>query len=76
MKPRIELYVVPGCPYCETAREELDWRGEDYVEYDVRSDPAARARLLELTRGTAVVPVIAEPGAPVQVGWQGRGCPV
>ena len=75
MKP-IELYTTVGCPYSEAAREDLEWRGIDFVEYDVEKDQEARARMLELTGGNRTVPVIFEEGKPVQVGWMGRGCTI
>ena len=75
MKP-IELYTTVGCPYSEAAREDLEWRGIDFVEYDVEKDQEARGRMLELTGGKRTVPVIFEEGKPVQVGWMGRGCAV
>ena len=72
----IELYVAAGCPYSEAAREDLEWRGIDFVEYDVEKDQEACGRMLELTGGNRTVPVIFEEGKPVQVGWMGRGCTV
>ena len=72
----IELYVAAGCPYSEAAREDLEWRGVDFVEYDVEKNPEARERMLELTGGNRTVPVISEEGKPVQIGWMGRGCAV
>ena len=72
----VELYTTAGCPYSEAAREDLEWRGVDFVEYDVEKDPEARGRMLELTGGTRMVPVIFEVGKPVRVGWMGRGCAV
>jgi glutaredoxin 3 len=76
MSEPIELYTTAGCPYSEAAREDLEWRGMDFVEYDVEKDQQARTRMLELTGGTRTVPVIVEEGKPVQVGWMGRGCAV
>jgi glutaredoxin 3 len=75
VKP-IELYTTSGCPYSEAAREDLEWRGVDYIEYDVEEDEEARGRMLELTGGNRTVPVISEEGKPVQIGWMGRGCAV
>jgi glutaredoxin 3 len=72
----IELYTTAVCPYSEAAREDLDWRGMDFVEYDVEKDPQALQRMLELTGGNRTVPVISEQGKPVQIGWMGRGCAV
>ncbi|ABG05026.1 glutaredoxin [Rubrobacter xylanophilus DSM 9941] len=73
---RVELYTAPGCPYSEAAREDLEWRGVEFVEYDVEKDRRAYERLLKLTGGMRTVPVIVEEGRPVQVGWMGRGCTV
>jgi glutaredoxin 3 len=74
MTAPIELYVTAGCPYSAAAREDLEWRGVDFVEYDVDQDPEARRRMLAYTGGTRTVPVIVEAGRPVQIGWMGRGC--
>jgi glutaredoxin 3 len=73
---QIELYTTAGCPYSEAAREDLEWRGVDFIEYDVERDKKALGRMLELTDGNRTVPVISEEGKPVQIGWMGRGCAV
>jgi glutaredoxin 3 len=70
----VEIYTTSSCPHCAAAREDLEWRGIAFVEYDVERDPQARARLLQLTGGTRTVPVIVEESKPVQIGWMGRGC--
>ena len=69
-----ELFTSSGCPYSDAAREDLEWRGVDLVEYDVEKNREAYERMLELTGGNRTVPVIVEEGKPVQVGWMGRGC--
>ena len=74
MTGSVKLYTAAGCPYSEAAREDLEWRGVDFVEYDVEKDQEAYERMLELTGGNRTVPVIVEEGKPVQVGWMGRGC--
>lgn len=76
MSKPVELYTTRGCPHCAAARDDLEWRGIDFVEYDVEEDAAARERLLRLTGGSRIVPVIVEEGTPVQVGWMGHGCMV
>ncbi|CAN5607306.1 hypothetical protein BH24ACT22_BH24ACT22_11570 [soil metagenome] len=70
----VELYTAPGCTYSDVAREDLEWRGVDFVEYDVEQDAEARERMLELTGGNRTVPVISEEGKPPQIGWMGQGC--
>ncbi len=74
MTKPIELYTTAGCPYSAAAREDLEWRGIDFVEYDVEQDREAYERMLELTGGNRTVPVIVEEGKPIQVGWMGQGC--
>ncbi len=74
MAKPIQFYTSAGCPYSDAAREDLEWRGVDFVEYDVERDQVARERMLGLTGGNRTVPVIVEEGKPVQVGWMGRGC--
>lgn len=72
----VELYTASGCPFSVAAREDLEWRGVEFVEYDVEEDAEARQRMLELTGGDRTVPVISEEGKPLQVGWMGRGCTI
>ena len=76
MTKMIELYTSAGCQYSAAARDDLEWRGVDFVEYDVDKDSQARERLTTLTGGTRTVPVIVEEGKPVQIGWMGRGCAI
>ena len=74
MSTSVTLYTSSGCPFSAAARDDLEWRGIAFVEYDVERDPAARERLLALTGGVRTVPVLVEEGKPVQIGWMGRGC--
>ncbi|HEX6507890.1 MAG TPA: glutaredoxin, partial [Chloroflexota bacterium] len=62
MSKPIELYTASGCEFSAAAREDLEWRGIDFVEYDVEKDAQARERMLELTGGSRTVPVIVEEG--------------
>lgn len=73
MNETVELYTTRGCQFSDAAREDLEWRGVEFVEYDVEEDRKAYARMLELTGGNRTVPVIVE-GDEARVGWQGRGC--
>lgn len=76
MTSSVELYTAAGCEHSDAAREDLEWRGVDFVEYDVERDREAYARMLEITGGNRTVPVMVEEDKPVQVGWMGRGCTV
>jgi glutaredoxin len=70
----LELYAMHSCPYCAELREQLRWDGEEFVEYDVESDPAARERLGRVAPELTVVPILVRDGVVAGVGWQGRGC--
>ena len=73
---KVELFGAKSCPYTQEMREWLEWRGREFVEYDVQRDREARARMLALAGNARTVPVLVEEGKVVQVGWQGRGCTV
>jgi len=72
--PKYELYGAQRCPYTQEMRDWLEFRGCEFVEYDVESDPAALARMKALAGGQRAVPVLVEEGRVVEVGWQGRSC--
>jgi glutaredoxin 3 len=57
-------------------REWLEWRGREFVEYDVETDSAARDRMRSLVGSQRMVPVLVEENKVIQIGWQGRGCMV
>jgi glutaredoxin len=70
--PQRIMYVKPGCPYCQQARDALSAEGLDWEERDATTDRGWRAELMEHSNGRGVVPTIVAPGG-VTVGWQGRG---
>jgi glutaredoxin len=74
--PKLELFGSASCPFTREMREWLEFQGRDFVSYDVDADPSARARLRALAGGQRIVPVLVEDDKVVQVGWQGRGCPI
>ena len=69
-----ELYGTATCPYTQEMREWLEWKGCDFVEYDVEADPEALKQMWTATGGQRIVPVLIEDGKVVQFGWHGRGC--
>jgi glutaredoxin len=73
---KLELYGTARCPYTQDMREWLEWNRRDFAEFDVETDPEARQRMRALDNSLRKVPVLVEDGKVVQVGWQGRGCPV
>lgn len=72
--PKIELYGSAACPFTREMRESLEWKNCDFEEYDVDRDPEAFARMIAVTNGQRMVPVLVEDGRATQIGWQGRGC--
>lgn len=50
------LYVQPGCPFCDLARQFLSDNGIPWIERDVTKDPAAVQELRRI--GTLATPVI------------------
>ena len=70
----LELYGTKGCPYTQEMREWLEWKGAEFVEYDVEADVAARDRMRSLANGQRTVPILVEGDKVIQIGWQGRGC--
>ncbi len=69
----LELYGTTACPYTLQLRDDLEYRGRDFVEYDVDTDAQALARMRALSGGGAV-PVLVDDGRVVQVGYEGRSC--
>ena len=71
----LELYGTAACPYTAELREDLEYRGRDFVEFDVDHDPDALRRMIALAGGgAAAVPVLVEDGRLLQVGYNGRSC--
>jgi glutaredoxin len=72
--PTLELFGTARCPHTQEMREWLEFRRRPFVEYDVEADPDALRRMRELSGGQRSVPLLAEDGKIVQVGWQGQSC--
>ncbi len=71
---KFELFGTFSCPYTREMREWLEYKGHDFVEYDVETDREAQARMIAISGGQRTVPMLTEDGDVVQIGWQGRGC--
>jgi glutaredoxin 3 len=72
----LELYGTKGCPYTQEMREWLEWKGTDFIEYDVEADLAARDRMRAVANGQRTVPLLVDGDKVIEIGWQGRGCVV
>lgn len=64
----IQIYGKDSCPYTRAAVEAYKAKGAEYI--NVKKDPAALARMLELSNGRRAVPVIVEDGK-VTIGYGG-----
>jgi glutaredoxin 3 len=70
----VVMYVKPGCPYCQAAREHLAEQNETVEERDATKSPAWRAELMSYTNDRGIVPTIVRDGGEIQVGFPpGRG---
>ena len=68
------MYVKPGCPYCQAARDHLAAAGQAVEERDATLDAGWKAELMEYTNGRGVVPTIIWEDGRKQVGFPpGRG---
>jgi glutaredoxin len=68
------MYVKPGCPYCQAAREHLAAEGETVEERDATTNSAWRDELMGYTNNRGVVPTIIWADGTRQVGFPpGRG---
>lgn len=56
--PNVELYTTPICGYCARAKQLLTRKGVAFAEYDVMSQPALRAEMIQRANGGSTVPQI------------------
>ncbi len=66
----VKIYIKQGCPYCAAAKEDLQKRGVEYDEFDVKADPKNAEAALKYSDGQRIVPVIVT-GDDVQLGFGG-----
>jgi glutaredoxin len=70
----LELFGTKSCQFTQEMREWLEWKGTEFIEYDVEADLVARDRMRALANGQRTVPMLVDGDKVVQIGWQGRGC--
>lgn len=66
----VTIYTKEGCPYCAAAKKHYTDQGVAYNEIDIFNTPGAKEKLLELSDGQSIVPVIVEDGE-VKLGFGG-----
>lgn len=57
-KARIEIYTRRYCSYCVHAKQLLDGKGVDYVEYSIDTAPERRREMMRRAPGAYTVPQI------------------
>lgn len=55
----LELYELPGCPFCATVKTKLDELGLEYESHEVPRSHADRTEVKEIT-GQTEVPVLVD----------------
>jgi glutaredoxin 3 len=63
------MYIKPGGPYCQRARDYYKENNISFVEYDAENDSARRKEMFGFSGGDPTVPCIVENGKFVQSGW-------
>jgi glutaredoxin 3 len=63
------IYIKPGCPYCQKARDYYNANSISFVEFDAQNDMRRQREMLQFSDGDLVVPCIIENGEYVQSGW-------
>jgi glutaredoxin 3 len=58
--PNLELYELPGCPYCAKVKTKLDELGLDYEPHEVPRSHGQRSEV-EAVSGQTGVPVLVDP---------------
>jgi glutathione S-transferase len=58
--PNLELYELPGCPYCAKVTTKLDELGLDYESHEVPRSHGSRTEV-EAVSGQTGVPVLVDP---------------
>jgi len=61
----LELYELPGCPYCAKVKTKLDELGLEYVSHEVPRSHSERTDVKEVS-GQTGVPVLVDPDHDVE----------
>lgn len=66
----VTIYTKEGCPYCAAAKKHYSDEGIAFTEIDVHKTDGAKEKVLELSGGKEIVPVIVGDGE-VKIGFGG-----
>ena len=56
----VTIYTKDGCPYCAAAKKHYTDVGIAFTEVNISRMPDAKDKILELTKGERIVPVIVD----------------
>jgi glutaredoxin 3 len=56
--PKIVMYTIDWCPYCEAAKRLLTAKGAAFEEINLTGKTAERIKLREMSGGSTTVPQI------------------
>lgn len=68
--PEVIIYTKEGCPYCAAAKKHYTEQGTSFSEIDINAEEGTKDKLLKITKGERIVPVIIE-GDDVKLGFGG-----
>jgi len=66
----VMIYTKTGCPYCAAAMDDFRKRDISFTEINVSKNPEVISKVLKLTGGERIVPVIID-GDKVKIGFGG-----
>ncbi len=58
MTAKVEIYTWATCPFCIRAKNLLNKKGVEFVEYGIDGDEEARAKMAQRANGRRSVPQI------------------
>lgn len=58
MAAKVEIYTWRTCPFCIRAKNLLNHKGVDFIEYGIDGDEAARAKMAQRANGRRSLPQI------------------
>ncbi len=67
---KVTIYTKTGCPYCGAAKKFYADKRTAFDEINITEKPQYQAKVLELTGGQKIVPVIVGDGE-IKVGFGG-----
>jgi len=55
---KVEIYTWRSCPFCISAKNLLNIKGVEFIEYSIDGDAQARSKMSERANGRTSVPQI------------------